>query len=93
MVPIGEWLAKHGSPIGFLLCSSPIKTLRHCLWDCAQAQNVLDRVTHLLAACEVELWKEHHRGALRLGSITLLIGRQMPLMRIVGAMHAREAKL
>ena len=54
MVPIGKWLGKHNGPLGSLVCSSPIEALRHCLWDCPQAQKVWDRVTRLLAACEVE---------------------------------------
>ena len=31
-----------------------LESLRHCLWDCPQAQKVWDRVTRLLVACEVE---------------------------------------
>ena len=54
VVPVGEWVGKRGSPLGCPLFSSPIESLRHCLWDCSQAQKVWDRVTHLLAACEVE---------------------------------------
>ena len=53
VIPVGEWLGKRGGPIGCPLCSSPIESLRHCLWDCPQAQKVWDRVTRLLAACEV----------------------------------------
>ena len=45
VVPVGEWLRKRGDPIVCPLCSSPIETLRHCQQD---------RVTHLLASCEVE---------------------------------------
>ena len=40
VVPVGEWLDKHGGPLGCPLCSRPIETLRHCLWDCPQAQNI-----------------------------------------------------
>ena len=54
VVPVGEWLDKHGGPLGCPMCSLPIETLRHCLWDCPQAQKVWDRVTCLLAASEVE---------------------------------------
>ena len=54
MVLVGEWLGKRGGPLGCPLCSLPMETLRHCLWDYPQAQKVWDRVTHLLAACEVE---------------------------------------
>ena len=83
VVPVGEWLGKRGSPLGHPLCFSPIETLRHCLWDCPQAQKVWDRVARLLAACEV---KERHRGALRHGFIFRSIGGRTPSMRIVGAM-------
>ena len=41
MVPVDEWLGKRGGPIACPLCSSPIETLRHCLWDCPKAQRVL----------------------------------------------------
>ena len=47
-------MVKRGAPIVCPLCSSPIETLRHCLWHCPQAQRVWDRVTFLLPACEVE---------------------------------------
>ena len=55
------------SLIVFPLCSSPSQTLRHYLWDCPQAQRAWDRVTCSLLHVK---WKDQHRGALWIGSIT-----------------------